>query len=296
VNPDPLVSIIIPAYESHETLENCLRSLEAQDTPSFEVILVDSSPSDRCGQIVAESFPWVRYEHVGRRMLPHEARNYGVTKSTAGLLIFTDPDIYPPPGWISRLLRDHSVYGGLIVGSVSCFGSGWVDQGLHLSKFDLWLPGGEIRTHEIAPTMNLLCPRAIYEQVGGFPGEQMIGDTMFSWDVAALGYEIHFSPLAQVLHHHVSSWFELLTERYARGREFGQVRMQRGRWSNTRILAHLLLTITPFRWMKLMLRTLRNARSANLLSQAIRTLPIIASAHAAWLAGESRAFLESLIR
>ena len=291
---NPRISIIIPAYESHATLENCLRCIQSQDMRDFEVIVIDSSPSDQYGRIVDKDFPWVRYEHVEARMLPHEARNYGVTKSSAELLIFSDPDIYPPVNWIRQLLEAHRIYGDMVVGAVSCYGERWLDLGTHISKFDLWLPGGPARPIDIAPTMNLLCPRSIFDKVGGFPGERMIGDTIFSWDVAAAGYRIHFAPGAEVDHHHVSNWVGLLRERYTRGREFGYVRAERKRWSRTRILLHLILTITPLRWMKLVMRTLQNARSANLLARALWTLPISMSAQAAWLMGETRGFIDLL--
>jgi len=295
MNPDPRVSIIIPAYESQATVENCLQSIQAQTPREFEVIMIDSSPSDGCERIVREHFPWVHYEHVKERMLPHEARNYGVTKARSDMLIFTDPDIYPLAGWIARLLDDHSVFGDVIVGSVRCYGSSWLHLGTHFAKFDLWLPGGHVRCIEIAPTMNLLCPRGIFDRVGGFPGERMIGDTIFSWEVAEAGNQIHFSPEAEVLHHHVSTWPDLLLERFARGREFGFVRVQHSKWSRARILLHLMLSILPLRWVKLMLRTLENARSANLLAQALWTLPVSMSAQAAWLWGECRSFVDILM-
>ena len=148
MSPQTGVSVVIPVYESNATLGKCLRSLERQTFHDYEVIVIDSSPSDGCERIVQERFPWVRYEHVGGRMLPHEARNFGVTKSSADLLIFTDPDIYPPAGWISRLLDDHLTFGDLIVGSVSCYGRKWLDQGTHFVKFDMWLPGGQPRSIE----------------------------------------------------------------------------------------------------------------------------------------------------
>lgn len=294
MNLNPKVSVVIPAYESHDTLEKCLESLERQTFCDFEVIVIDSSPSDICERIVHDKFPGVRYEHIRERMLPHEARNYGVAQSTANLLIFTDPDIYPLEGWISQLLDDHLIFGDVIVGSVSCYGTKWLDRGIHIAKFDMWLPGGRSRSIEIAPTLNVLCPRTIYDEVGGFSGEYMIGDTIFSWDITAAGYQIHFSSKAEVVHHHISTWSGLLQERLTRGREYGRIRAERSGWSSCRILVHLVLTILPLRWMNLMMRTLQHSRSAKLLASSLLTFPIIMSAHAAWLWGECRGFLEAL--
>ena len=122
----------------------------------------------------------------------------------------------------------------------------------------------------------------------------MIGDTIFSWDITAAGYQIHFSSKAEVAHHHISTWSGLLQERFTRGREYGRVRAERSGWSSNRILVHLVLTISPLRLMNLMMRTLQHSRSAKMLASALLTFPVIMSAHAAWLWGECRGFLEAL--
>jgi GT2 family glycosyltransferase len=293
-NDAPLVSVVIPAYESHGTLAACLKSLKAQTLNNFQVILVDSSPSTPSEIIVREQFDWVEYEHVGHRMLPHEARNYGMTKAAGELIVFTDPDIYAEPNWLGKLIQGYRKHGGIIVGSVSCFGNHWLDQGIHLAKFDEWLPGGVGRETEIAPTLNMLCPREIFNTLGGFPGEYVIGDTVFSWHAAQMGIPIHFVPEAEVVHHHKSTWAAFLNERFHRGREFGQIRISRNEWSRWRIARHLLVTLLPLRLSRLLWRTFkRSVQSSHAVTSAL-TWPIIVSGHSAWLLGEARAFISVL--
>ena len=183
-----------------------------------------------------------------------------------------------------------------MVGSVGCVGHRWLDLGIHLAKFDMWLPGSPPGIAEIAPTLNLLCPRRIFEDLGGFPGEFMIGDTLFSWMATSRGYSLAFEPRAVVCHHHVSSWVQLLHERNRRGAEFGLARLDTGGWGRGRILLHLLLSIVPIRLARLTARTIRHASRAGMLRVALSTSPIILSAHAAWLFGESRAFISAFGR
>ncbi len=161
----PAVSIIIPAYESHATVSGCLSALAAQTFREFEVILVDSGPTDRGAQIVRRDFPWVRLERQAERLLPHQARNLGVALARSEILVFTDPDIYASSTWLASLVSAFKRHGGMIVGSVACHGSRWIDIGAHLAKFDQWLPRGAARHVEIAPTLNTLCPREIFEAV-----------------------------------------------------------------------------------------------------------------------------------
>ncbi|MGH7737697.1 MAG: glycosyltransferase [Candidatus Tyrphobacter sp.] len=51
--PLPLLSIIVPARNEARQIEQCVRSLLAQEYPSFEVIVVDDESTDETAQIVA---------------------------------------------------------------------------------------------------------------------------------------------------------------------------------------------------------------------------------------------------
>jgi glycosyltransferase AglE len=292
----PSVSIVIPAYDSHGTLGGCLQAIGGQSFRSFEVIVVDSGPSIEGERLVHGQFPWVRLERVSERLLPHAARNRGVELSEAAVIVFTDPDVYPHQDWLARLMQSYQQTQGIVVGSVACHGHRWLDVGIHLSKFDMWLPGSPPGDTLIAPTLNLLCPRPIFDDLGGFRGEFVIGDTVFSWMATSHGYAMTFAPAAVVDHHHVSSWRKLLRERFTRGAEFGLVRVDQAGWGRGRILLHLALSILPIRWAGLVARTFRCAGSAGMLGQALWTSPIIFTAHAAWLAGECRSFVSCLAR
>lgn len=291
-----LLSVIIPVYESHDTLEACLRSMEGQSFKDFELILVDSSPSDRCERIVRSGFPQFRYLYSEGRMLPHAARNRGAELAQTDRLVFTDPDVYADPSWLESLDNAFTDQGVVLTGSISCYGNRWIDRGVHLSKFDLWLPGGEGRGIDICPTINMLISTQVFQEIGGFQGEWMIGDTIFSWKLLEDGYHIRFVPEARVVHHHMSTWGGLLNERFQRGREFGHLRAEWGSWNRMRTLLHLVVTILPLRWLKLIARTWRNSLQAGLAGDFLLTSPVIFTGHAAWLAGETAAFTRRLVR
>ncbi|NJN44161.1 MAG: glycosyltransferase family 2 protein [Anaerolineae bacterium] len=101
----PKVSIIIPAYFSGKTIEASLQSFCHQDYENYEVIVVDSSHEGITEELVRKKFPQVRIHHPSGRLLPHAARNVGVTYAKGELFIFTDPDIYAPPNWIRLLVN-----------------------------------------------------------------------------------------------------------------------------------------------------------------------------------------------
>ncbi len=91
------------------------------------------------------NFPEVTYRHFAKRLLPHAARNLGARNETSELLVFTDPDIYAPPDWLENIVAERRQHGGVIVGSLTNYTNSWLDWGIHLMKFDFFLPAAEVR-------------------------------------------------------------------------------------------------------------------------------------------------------
>lgn len=290
----PLISVIIPAYYSQETIEECLRSLEKQTYSPFEVIVVDSSSDDQTAQVVCSNFPAVHLIRSKERLLPHAARNVGAQVASGECFVFTDPDIYPAPDWLEIMVSSYLETGQVIVGALACYGSRWVDVSNHLCKFDKWLPGGRARLTDIGPSGNILYPRHVFEQQAGFPSEGMLGDTLLSWSSHRSGNPLYFVPAAVVYHHHLSNCKELVQERYQRGAEFGRLRAEYHGWSAGRILVHLLVTLLPLRLAGLVGRVGLNAWYAHLTWDFLRTLPLVIVGEGAWLAGEASTYIGRL--
>ncbi len=290
-----LVSVIIPAYHSEETIAASLRSMLAQTYPNYEVIVVDSSPDDLTERIVQMQFPGVIYRHASRRLLPHAAQNQAVQLSHGDYLIFTTPDVYAPEDWVQIMVSAQRKRGGVVTGSYTCHGKGWLQIGMHLAKFDSWLPSGGVRPIDIGTGSNTLVPRTTFEQAGHFEGGYTIGDTLMSWALACMGIPIWFVPQAVVAHDHIGTWGGLLREMYDRGREFGYARMLRGNWRTGRVIVFLLISILPLRLLKILSRVLFNAARAGQTADYFITFPIIFTAHVARLAGEIVAYLERLL-
>lgn len=84
----PNVSIIIPTYNSAETLPPCLQGVQNQTYRNLEVIVVDGFSRDETVTI-AKRFG---AEVILRRSNQAEARNVGVTKLTGEYVLFLDSD------------------------------------------------------------------------------------------------------------------------------------------------------------------------------------------------------------
>ena len=51
--PAPFISILIPARDEELNIEACLQSLQNQDYPTFEILVLDDNSSDSTASIVA---------------------------------------------------------------------------------------------------------------------------------------------------------------------------------------------------------------------------------------------------
>lgn len=292
----PQVSVVIPAYQSHDTIASCLQTLRAQTYRDFETIVVDSSPDARCEEIVRRDFPEILFVRSPKRLLPHAARNRGAARARGCLFVFTDPDVSFDPHWLEALVRSHRKSGGLISGAIDCFGSRWLDCGVHLCKFSKWLPGGSPRPTDCAPTANLLVTKELYEAIGGFPDEEFLGDVIFSWEARRRGELLQFEPSAVVFHEHRHRIGSFLRERFERGILFAGVRT---RWHGSRrrtALFYLAVSVLPIRYPRILALVAGQAWRSGWRQRYLSTFPLFAAGHAASLAGESLGYLRFLFQ
>jgi glycosyltransferase involved in cell wall biosynthesis len=102
----PLISIIIPVYNSAEVLKRCLESVKNQTYTNMEVILVDDGSTDSSPVICDE------YAIKDRRFIVYHIKNHGVSYArNLGLdcfrgeyCIFIDSDDYVLPEYVETLL------------------------------------------------------------------------------------------------------------------------------------------------------------------------------------------------
>lgn len=96
-NP-PLVSIIVPAKNEEKNIAFCLKSLLAQDYPSFEILAANDNSSDRTPQMI---------KNLGaQKLLPGESSQHETGGNAAPLFYF---DVSPTPGgWTGKNFALHS--------------------------------------------------------------------------------------------------------------------------------------------------------------------------------------------
>jgi len=96
-NAQPLVSVIVPLYNSGRTLEKCLDAINSQSYRNIEVLLIDSSSTDSTRDI---SLKWCtrfperfRYYNIQKK-LQAAKRNFGAKVAHGEWLLTLDSDMY----------------------------------------------------------------------------------------------------------------------------------------------------------------------------------------------------------
>jgi glycosyltransferase involved in cell wall biosynthesis len=204
------VSIIIPVYNGELTIKNCLDSLLAQDYPSenLDVIVVNNCSTDNTVEIVA-AYP-VQLYHCDERG-PAAARNFGIARTDAEIIAFTDADCVAESNWITELVRPYtdSKVGG-VGGEIFPFQHP-EETGIELFSAEFAplvnYSGGE---NEFLPhlyTSNASYRRKLLNTVGGFKPELVTcEDVDLSWRIQLeTGARLEYAPTAIIYHHHRSS-------------------------------------------------------------------------------------------
>lgn len=213
------VSVVIPSYNSHATLDACLTSLCQQSEPPLEILLIDSSDDDRSRQI-ALRFPEVRIRPVKRRIFPGPARNLGASLAQGAIVAFIDADCVAQPDWVERMAAGHNP-GRLVVGGAVEVGNpaSLVAWAGHLGEFREFLPAGEPRPVVHIPTCNISYRKELFEVTGGFPDAYYPQeDLLFNYMLNRQGIQVWFDPDLRVRHFCREGLHEYLSHQHRIGR------------------------------------------------------------------------------
>ena len=121
----PLVSVIIPTYNSEETLSWCLKSLRKQTYKNIEIILIDNFSTDKTIEI-AKKYDVKIIQVKSERA---KAKNIGLKNANGMYVLFIDSDMELSPKVIEecvRLIESNPWIGGVIIPERSVGDSFWV--------------------------------------------------------------------------------------------------------------------------------------------------------------------------
>jgi GT2 family glycosyltransferase len=97
------VSVIVPVYNDHGNLIECLSSFKATPDFSCEIIVVDDASTDD-SPLVAAGME-ARVLRLPKNVGPAAARNYGAYHAQGEFLFFVDADVVVPPGAVRHVAQ-----------------------------------------------------------------------------------------------------------------------------------------------------------------------------------------------
>ncbi len=212
-------SIVIPAFEAERVIGACLDALAAQTVPRdfFEVIVVDDGSTDATAAAAsARGATVLRQANAG----PAAARNAGARHASGEIVLFTDADCRPEPGWLEAMTRpfgkpEVAAVQGRYVGSQPEIAARWSQLEFD-ERYDRIPDGADI---DFVFTYSAAYRRDVFLGLGGFDlafpapnGEDM--DLAFR--LKERGHHFVFAGGARMRHVHPTRWGWYFRQKFTR--------------------------------------------------------------------------------
>lgn len=102
-----LISIIIPMYNSQETIERCLDSIIESKLTCYEIIVVNDGSTDKSSRIVegySKKYSNIKLYNISNTGVSN-ARNFGISKATGHYITFIDSDDTVSHNYLDTLIK-----------------------------------------------------------------------------------------------------------------------------------------------------------------------------------------------
>ena len=113
----PAVQVIVVAYQSASHLQRCIDALEAQAFADFEAVVWDNASSDGAVQALRHG-PRIRTVLHGENLGFAAGNNRAAALSQSRWIALLNPDAFPEPDWLARLVEAGETHGAEAVASL----------------------------------------------------------------------------------------------------------------------------------------------------------------------------------
>jgi GT2 family glycosyltransferase len=252
--PSPAITVIISTCNRGARILTALRSVLANGSRDFEVVVVDQS-DDRVTEESVRPFlgdPRVHYERSRTRGIS-SGQNLGCRLSRGRIIATTDDDCEVPPNWIASLAaafdlnrRVAMVFGNVVAGPHDR-NAGFIPA---YTRREPYLATGIREKHRVEGISACMgVRRDAWEALGGLDGMlgagarfPAAGETDLAIRGLLAGYFVYESPDVYVTHHGFRTWEEgrLLIGGYMRGLGAMLAKHVRcGHWSVLQVMCQL---------------------------------------------------------
>lgn len=185
----PLVSIIVPTYNSATLLEKCLDSIQNQTYESIELIIVDNNSADSTKDI-ARKYTKKVYNKGPERSAQV---NYGVEKATGDYVYKIDSDFVLESTVVEECINEiQKGFDAVVVHNSPDVRVSWIAK---IRKFEV-----DMYKYDITHSSARFVKKDVYQSIGGFNSEITAGeDYDFQNKLNRAGYKTGFIE-AEALH------------------------------------------------------------------------------------------------
>lgn len=210
-------SIIVPTFNGAHRIGYCLEALVREAAGrDVEIIVVDDGSKDATPDVVAK-FPGVRLIQQAN-MGPAGARNRGASEASGSILLFTDDDCVPVPGWLDTMaapFQDPAVVGAK--GAYRTRQSEIIARFVQIEYEDKYRRMLTCRDVDFVDTYSAAFRKERFLEVGGYDTSFPVAcaeDVELSYRMSALGWKMRFVPGAVVYHTHPNRLSNYLKKKY----------------------------------------------------------------------------------
>lgn len=182
----PSLSVIIPACNEEESIEQAVRQLISQDYPQLEVIVVNDRSNDKTGAILEKlkiQYPQLKvitiYDLPPNWLGKNHAVYQGVKEATGEWLLFTDADVMFSPRSLKRTVGyalEHTL-DHLTIAPDLYYGS--VFYRAFLAYFSFAVTAIVMFTKKVGVGAFNLVRKSVYNEIGGYEAIAMkVADDM----------------------------------------------------------------------------------------------------------------------
>lgn len=200
----PQAAIIVPHYNDVDRLRRCLLALRPQLSEATELVVVDNGSTEDLAP-VREALPELRIVTEPQKGAA-QARNRGVTETSAPLLFFIDADCVPEPDWVTSAFAVCG-QGDIVGGAVSVFDEtppprSGAEAFETVFAFD---NQHYVEDKGFSVTANLVTRRAVFEATGPFDDSRS-EDVDWCRRAKAQGFSLVYAGGLRVAHPSRSDW------------------------------------------------------------------------------------------
>ena len=210
-------SVVIPLYNKAKEIVHTLEGVASQRYAPMEVIVVDDGSTDGGAELVEQmkaqlpTLQLIRQANGGVSV----ARNCGIAHARGNYIALLDADDVWKPEYLERVT-------GLIERYPGC--------GMYCMGFEVHRPEGVFPNEtgmqegvvanyfrtamhvNLTQTSSVTIPRAVFEQLGGFPEGMKLGEDQYVWTKIARNYPVCYSPQRYsefTVRHRIIPWSRL---------------------------------------------------------------------------------------